>query len=51
MGDQEPGSDYEKLNEVVNGQCEYMTQYSVKDAVLKILITKNKSLMIQYAKD
>lgn len=51
VGDQEPGSDYEKLNEVVNGQCEYMTQYSVKDAVLKILITKTKSLMIQYAKD
>lgn len=50
LGDQQPESDYEKLNEVINGQCSYSSLFNTKNGVLNLFISKMKSVVIQLYK-
>ncbi len=50
MGDQQPKSDYEKLNEVVNGQCAYSSLFKTKYGAMNLFIGKMKAVVIQVFK-
>lgn len=50
IGDQQPESDYEKLNEVVNGQCSYTTIFQLKKGGYRVSISKDKAVTLQYFK-
>lgn len=50
VGDQIPVNDTEKLNEVINGQCSYFSIFNAKNGLLKVSITPEKSVVIQYSK-
>lgn len=47
-GDQQPNSDFEKLNEVNSGQCEYSTTFSVGNGTINVMICSQKNVVVDY---
>lgn len=47
-GDQKPGTDYEKLNEVTSGQCVYSSTFSMSQGTIQAYINSDKSVVVCY---
>ncbi len=48
-GDLQPSSDFEKLNEVNSGQCEYSTTFSVGSWTINVMICSRKNVIVDYS--